>query len=488
MIINSPALKGKMYCDLRRELPWADGKIVSKIFTEMFASALKLSSFGKKTNASNDDIKISEDIKDEDDENETMERWMTGRDLEWAHNSSTQLQTRTKWLSTNNLPSDTFLTRFPPEPNGFLHIGHCKAMTFNFTLAEKKGGHCYLRFDDTNPATEKQIFIDNIISNTLWMGFKPWKITYSSQYFPELYEYALKLIKDGNAYVCFQSKAEMEESRNSFKTKDPRPSPWRNINVNQNLIEFERMRVGYYKEGECCLRMKGDYLSCNPNMWDHVAYRIKFIEHPMSKREWCIYPTYDYTHCIVDSIEYISASCCTLEFENRRESYFWLLDVLNIYKPAVWEYSRLNITYNVISKRKLLKLVTGGFICGWNDPRLLTINGLMRRGYTAEILRYFCNLVGVTRKDNYISPKLLESCARKLFDGSVGRAMAVVCPLKVVIVNYVGDGMEDIECPLFPQDRKRGMYCVKFGRVVHIDRSDFSLNPRKVIFILFLNF
>jgi len=355
---------------------------------------------------------------------------------------------------------------------GFLHIGHCKAMTFNFSLAMQQKGHCYLRFDDTNPTTEKQLYIDNIEENVKWMGFTPFKVTYSSQYFQALYEMALRMIRNGDAYVCHQSGPQMEAERRTFRAKKPVPSPYRDRSVEENLRMFELMRVGYFGEGEAVLRMKGDFNSPNPNMWDHVAYRIMFSEHPMSGDEWCVYPTYDFTHCIVDSLECITASCCTLEFENRRESYFWLLDVLDIYKPVVWEYSRLNILHNVLSKRKLLVMVRDGHVRGWDDPRMLTINGLRRRGYTASIIRDFCNRVGVTRKDNFISPLLLEACARDELNTTCSRAMAVIKPLKVVITNYKGDG-EDRECLDFPQNRDGPSHSVRFGKTVYIDADDF---------------
>merc|ERR1719361_122282 len=347
-------------------------------------------------------------------------------------------------------------------------------MTFNFTLASQHepNGFCYLRFDDTNPTTEKQEYIDNIIENVEWMGFKPWKITYSSQYFDDLYAFAIRMIKNGDAYVCHQSGDEIEAERKTFRAKKPKPSPYRNRTVEENLKLFELMRMGYYAEGEAVLRMKGDFNSPNPNMWDHVAYRIMFAEHPKSNDEWCIYPTYDFTHCTVDSLEWITASCCTLEFENRRESYFWLLDVLDIYKPVVWEYSRLNITYNVLSKRKLLVMVNQGYVRGWDDPRMLTINGLRRRGFTATILRDFCNRVGVTRKDNFISPLLLEACARDELNTTCCRAMAVIKPLKIVLTNYKGAG-EDVECPDFPQNKGGPTHKVRFTKIVYIDADDF---------------
>jgi len=469
---------GAMYKEIRETLPWADGKMMNEIFQKKFNAALKASGFtqsDKKQNKSKNNKKEAKaEQKEEEEEVETMEKWLTGRELEVAKNTESQLQQRELALTGKGLDKNIFLSRFPPEPNGFLHIGHCKAMTFNFTLAEKKKGECYLRFDDTNPTTEKQEFIDSIVENVKWMGFHPWKVTFSSDYFRELYEFAIKMIKNGDAYVCHQSPEQMEAERRSFRSKKPKPSPYRNRSVEENLHCFELMRCGYYAEGEAVLRMKGDYNSPNPNMWDHVAYRVMYAEHPKSGDKWCIYPTYDYTHCICDSIEWITASCCTLEFENRRESYFWLLDVLDIYKPVVWEYSRLNLTYNVLSKRKLLVLVNDGYVRGWDDPRMLTIVGLRRRGFTASILRDFCNRVGVTRKDNFISPQLLQACAREEFNQTCSRAMAVIKPLKIVLSNYPQNKVEDIECPDFPMHADSKMHAVKFSKVVYIDADDFQ--------------
>ncbi|ETO20735.1 glutamine-tRNA ligase, partial [Reticulomyxa filosa] len=284
--------------------------------------------------------------------------------------------------------------------------------------------------------------------------------------------------------VCHQTQEEMEASRKTFRTDNPVPSPYRNRSIEENLNLFELMRKGYFAEGEACLRMKGDYCSNNPNMWDHVAYRIIYKPHPHVGDKWCIYPTYDYTHCIIDSLEWVTASCCTLEFENRRESYFWLLDVLQLYKPVVWEYSRLNLTYNVLSKRKLLKLVQGGYVRGWDDPRMLTINGLRRRGYTAEILRYFCDKIGVTRKNNFISPKLLEACARELLNEQSPRAFGVLSPLKITLTNF--NKSELIECPDFPQKKDTTKHSVPFERVIYIDSSDFREHADQVYICIYI--
>jgi len=383
-------------------------------------------------------------------------------------------------------------TRFPPEPNGYLHIGHAKAMYFDFGVAKRHGGETYLRFDDTNPAAEKQEYIDSIISSVEWLGHKPVKTTYSSDYFDELYEYAVKLIKSGNAYVCFQNKDETFKSRqivqsfqkmcadgNLPRYETPLPegaeSPWRNTSPEENLALFEKMKNREFKEGECCLRMKGDLRSDIPSMWDLAAYRIKYETHPHSGDKWCIYPTYDYTHCLVDSLENITHSLCTLEFESRQApngSYYWLLDALDTYKPVTWEFARCNITYNVMSKRKLNLLVTKGFVNGWDDPRLLTLEGLRRRGYTATAINAFCAGLGVTRNDNTQPIQRLEGVIRDELQQNASRYFGVLDPLKVNITNHPG---EDIICeaPVHPSFPERGMRRINLTPTVFIERSDF---------------
>ena len=290
------------------------------------------------------------------------------------------------------------LTRFPPEPNGFLHIGHAKSMYLNFKKAfEEAGreGHTYFRYDDTNPYAETQEFIDSQAENVSWLGWKPWKVTFSSDYFDQLHAFAVELIRRGKAYVCHQTKADIERSRaisRARKGGDPN-SPWRNRSVEENLREFEKMRMGMYGEGEATLRMKIDNTHVNPCMWDPVAYRVMFVPHLRTGDKWCIYPSYDYTHCIVDSIEHIDYSLCTLEFEVRRDSYYWLLEALDLWRPHVWEFSRLNITFTMMSKRRILKLVKNNHVRGWDDPRLSTINGLRRRGFRPAAINAFCAYV-----------------------------------------------------------------------------------------------
>ena len=362
------------------------------------------------------------------------------------------------------------MTRFPPEPNGYLHLGHAKAMRFCFTSASNAGGNCYLRLDDTNPEKETKEYIDSIKENCEWLGYHPWKVTYASDYFDDLYNIAVKLIKKGLAYVDNLSKQEISEYRE--KKID---SPYRNRTVEENLKLFEMMRQGRFEEKECCLRMKIDMKHNNPCMRDPVAYRIKYVPHPHAGDKWCIYPTYDFTHCLNDSLENITHSLCTLEFEIRRDSYYWLLEAAEMYRPFVWEYSRLNVTHIVVSKRKLLQLVTSHTVNGWDDPRMPTINGLRRRGYTADAINNFVDTIGVTRRgnENIISIKLLENAVKSDLDKKAPRTMAVIEPIKVNIVNLKED--LSIDTPLFPKLKESGgVRKVNLTKNIFIERIDFK--------------
>lgn len=396
-------------------------------------------------------------------------------------------------------PEGLWRTRFPPEPNGYLHIGHGKAMNFNFNVARSHGGECYLRFDDTNPTAEKQEYIDSILSSVEWLGNKPTKITYSSDYFDQLFEFALQLIKEGRAFVCNQTQPEVKASRDFLKifhqtrkegTGKDIPaacvSPCRSRSVDDNMKMFKRMAIGYYDEGEVCLRMKGDLMSDIPSQWDMAAYRIMFHEHPHTKAKWCVYPTYDYTHCIVDSLEYISHSLCTSEFALRQHatgSYYWLLNALRIYKPVTWEYARCNIAYNVLSKRKLNALVTKGFVHGWDDPRLLTLDGLRRRGYTPAAVNQFCKDIGVTKSEGTIIPMAkLESCVRNELDASARRAFAVLDPLKVTLTNYDANKSEVVTAANHPKKPEMGTREMSFSKHLYIDQSDFKKEDVKGFF------
>eukprot|EP01117_Protostelium_nocturnum_P012305 TRINITY_DN452_c0_g2_i1.p1 TRINITY_DN452_c0_g2~~TRINITY_DN452_c0_g2_i1.p1 ORF type:complete len:791 (+),score=286.40 TRINITY_DN452_c0_g2_i1:539-2911(+) len=365
------------------------------------------------------------------------------------------------------------VTRFPPEPNGYLHLGHAKSMNLNFSYAAKYGGYTYLRYDDTNPAAEKQEYIDAIADDVKWMGHTPKYTTHASDYFQQLYELAIELIKRGKAYVDHQTGDEIKEGR-----RNRTDSPWRNRSVEENLELFEKMKTGGFEEGTATLRMKMDMKSENPVMRDLIAYRIKKTPHPHVGDKWIIYPSYDYTHCLNDSMEDITHSLCTLEFERRRESYNWLIDVLDLYRPLVWECSRLNVTHVVLSKRKLILLVDKGLVTGWDDPRMPTIRGLRRRGYTPEAINDFCNRVGVTRNENFIEYGLLEQCLREDLDVRCNRVMAVLEPLKVTLTNYT-EGVKKVKIPNNARDPTKGDHEVSFSGTLYIERSDFRTEPLK---------
>ena len=312
-----------------------------------------------------------------------------------------------------------------------------------------------------------------------WLGHKPFKVTFASDYFQELYDLACELIRRGKAYVCHSSKADIKEQRNKMID-----SPYRDRSVEENLKLFSQMRQGVFAENECCLRVKIDMKHVNPNMRDFVAYRIRYVPHPHAGDKWCIYPTYDYTHCINDSLENITHSLCTLEFENRRESYYWLLGALDLYKPMVWEYSRLNLTYTVLSKRKLEKLVAEGLVTGWEDPRMPTILGLKRRGYTPSMINNFAAEIGVSRKgnDNITSFALLENYARKELDATAPRTFGVQDPVLLEIVNYGELAVKEVKAPLFPADPSKGEQVYKVSERVYIDAEDFSEEHKKGFF------
>jgi glutaminyl-tRNA synthetase len=344
-----------------------------------------------------------------------VESVFAARELEAAVNSAALIAAHVA------VTGGVIRTRFPPEPNGYLHIGHAKSMNLNFEGAFKAlglppgGGTTIFRYDDTNPDAETKEYIDNMAENVAWMGWKPCKTTHSSDYFGELYELAKRLIIKGSAYVCHQTKDEMEASREISKARDGRNpnSPWRDRPVAENMAEFEAMRAGKYAEGKAVLRMKIDMHAANPTLWDPVAYRIKYTPHPHAGDAWCIYPSYDYSHALIDSLEHIDYSLCTLEFEVRRDLYYWVLEQLDMWRPHVWEFARMNITHVQLSKRKILKLVNDKAVRGWDDPRLPTIIGLRRRGYTAGSINAFCRDIGVTRNYNIALYSKLEFHVRE---------------------------------------------------------------------------
>lgn len=376
------------------------------------------------------------------------------------------------------------VTRFPPEPNGYLHIGHAKSINLNFGIAEEFNGTCHLRFDDTNPTKEEQEYIDSIKDNVKWLGFDWGKHEYyASDYFEQLYEYAVQLIKQGDAYVCDLSTDEIREYRGTL-TEPGKESPHRDRSVEDNLDLFARMRAGEFEEGERVLRAKIDMAAPNIVMRDPVIYRILKVPHPRTGDAWCIYPMYDFTHCLSDSIEGITHSLCTLEFEQRRPLYDWVLDTLNVYHPQQIEFARLNVTFTVMSKRKLQRLVLEEYVNGWDDPRMPTLAGVRRRGYSPEALKLFCKTIGIAKTDSTVDVSLLEHCLRQDLNARAHRVMGVMNPLKVVIDNYPEDKEESLEAINNPEDESAGTRDVPFSRELWIEKKDFMEDPPKKFFRL----
>jgi len=372
------------------------------------------------------------------------------------------------------------VTRFPPEPNGYLHIGHAKSICLNFGLAREYGGVCHLRFDDTNPTKEDVEYVESIKEDVHWLGFD-WqdKLFYASDYFDQLYEYAEMLIKDGKAYVCDLSQEEIRATRGTL-TVPGKESPYRNRSVEENLDLFRRMKAGEFEEGSRCLRAKIDMASPNLNMRDPVIYRIRKAEHHRTGNKWVIYPMYDYTHCISDAIEGITHSLCTLEFEDHRPLYDWFLNQLPVpCHPQQIEFARLNLSYTVMSKRKLLELVQSGTVKGWDDPRMPTITGMRRRGFTPEAIRDFVDRIGVAKADSLVDFELLQFCVREDLNKRANRVMAVLHPLKVTIENYPEDQIEEFEAINNPEDVSAGTRMVPFCKYLYIEQEDFSENPPK---------
>jgi len=375
-------------------------------------------------------------------------------------------------------------TRFPPEPNGYLHIGHAKSICLNFGIAEEFGGQCSLRFDDTNPIKEEQEYIDSIIEDIRWLGFD-WqdRLYYASDYFEQMYQYALQLIKAGKAYVCDLTADQTREYRGTL-TKPGTNSPYRNRSIEENLDLFERMRAGEFPDGSRTLRAKIDMAHPNLNMRDPVMYRILHAAHPRTSDKWCIYPMYDWAHGLEDSIEGITHSICTLEFENHRPLYDWFLDQLGIFHSQQIEFARLNLSYTVMSKRKLQQLVQKGLVNGWDDPRLPSISGLRRRGCSPQAIRNFCRVIGVNKFNSTIDIALLEHCLREDLNKTSARVMAVLKPLKIVIDNYFEDKAEELEAINNPEDPGAGTRMVPFSRELYIEQDDFMEQPPKKFYRL----
>jgi glutaminyl-tRNA synthetase len=384
----------------------------------------------------------------------------------------------------NNKNQGRVATRFPPEPNGYLHIGHAKSICLNFGLAEAFGGTCNLRFDDTNPTKEEAEYVRSIEEDVRWLGFD-WgdRLYYASDYFEQLYEYAVQLVRAGKAYVDDLSAEEIRGHRGTL-TEPGKNSPYRDRSVAENLDLFERMRAGEFADGSRVLRAKIDMSSGNLNLRDPVLYRVLHATHHRTGDKWCIYPMYDFAHGQSDSIEGITHSICTLEFEDHRPLYDWFLDELKIFRSQQIEFARLNLTYTVMSKRKLLELVDGGYVSGWDDPRMATISGLRRRGYTPESIRDLCNRIGVAKKDSTVDIALLEHCLRDDLNRRAQRVMGVLRPLRVVIENYPEDQAEELEAINNPEDPSAGTRRVPFSRVLYIERDDFREDPPKKFFRL----
>jgi len=376
------------------------------------------------------------------------------------------------------------VTRFPPEPNGYLHIGHAKSICLNFGLAGEYGGTCHLRFDDTNPGKENIEFVNAIQADLRWLGFD-WDrhLYFTSDYFDRLFDYAIALIKMGKAYVDSQRPDEIRQNRGTLKEPGT-DSPYRNRTAAENLDLFEKMKTGDFGEGACVLRAKIDMAAPNIVMRDPALYRIRKQPHHRTEGLWCIYPMYDFAHCLSDSIEGITHSICTLEFENNRELYDWILDALNAYHPQQIEFARLNLNYTVLSKRKLITLVAKNHVSGWDDPRMPTISGLRRRGCPPEAIRNFCERIGVARRDSTVDFALLEYCIREELNKKAHRVMAVLNPLRVVIENYPEDQTETLSAVNNPEDAGMGTREIPFSKVFYIEREDFMEDPPKKFYRL----
>jgi glutaminyl-tRNA synthetase len=374
-------------------------------------------------------------------------------------------------------------TRFPPEPNGYLHIGHAKAIYLDFGLAAEFGGRCNLRFDDTNPSKEETEYVDSIMESIQWLGYKWDGLFYASDYFGQLYEWAIQLIKAGKAYVCDLNADEIRQYRGTL-TEPGKDSPYRNRSVDESLDLFERMKNGEFPDGSRTLRAKIDMASPNLNLRDPVMYRILHMEHHRTGNEWCIYPMYDYAHGQSDSIEKVTHSICTLEFESHRPLYNWFIDQLGIFPSRQYEFDRLNITYTLLSKRKLLTLVQEGHVKGWDDPRMPTLSGIRRRGYTPEAIRNFCANLSVSKTNNTVQLAHLEYFVREDLNKRAARVMAVLKPLRVVIDNYPDDTVEEMDAVNNPEDASMGSRRVPFSKVLYIEQDDFREDPPKQFYRL----
>ncbi|CAF2330710.1 unnamed protein product [Rotaria sp. Silwood2] len=478
---------GSLLGEARKRLPWADGKVVkaemdvqlldllgpndqsTKSTTQKQNTAKPSTAKAKPAATTNNDIQENGEIRSFSDlSGEALNFHRTGENYKTEGYIMTP---KTMDLLREHLKKTggQVVTRFPPEPNGILHIGHAKAINFNFGYAKANNGICYLRYDDTNPEKEEEKFFTGILDIVQWLGYKPYKITHASDHFNQLYEWAKELIRRGHAYVCHQKGEEL-------KGYNVSESPWRNRPIQESLQIFEDMKHGKFAEGEATLRMK---CVMEDGKLDPVAYRIKYAHHAKSGDKWCIYPTYDYTHCLNDSIENITHSLCTKEFQSRRSSYYWLCNALDLYCPVQWEYGRLNLQYTVTSKRKITKLILEGVVKDWDDPRLYTLTALRRRGFPAEAINLFCSRIGVTMSQTVLHPDMLDACVREVLNVTAPRVMVVMEPLKVTITNFPSENPMELNVPNFPADESRGSHTIKFDSVIYIEKSDFNEKPAK---------
>uniref|UniRef100_A0AAY4DCQ9 Glutamine--tRNA ligase n=1 Tax=Denticeps clupeoides TaxID=299321 RepID=A0AAY4DCQ9_9TELE len=462
---------GLLMGEARTALKWADGKIIKN---EVDMQVLHLlgpkteADLEKKAKVRNGNLPTCREVKLEA---KSLMEQLRGEALKF-HKPGENYKTEGYVVTPNTmnllkqhleLTGGQVRTRFPPEPNGILHIGHAKAINFNFGFAKSNDGICFLRYDDTNPEKEEEKYFTAIKDMVEWLGYKPYMITHASDNFQRLYDLAEELIRRGQAYVCHQRGEEL-------KGHNVPASPWRDRPVEESLVLFRWMKKGLFAEGEVTLRMK---LVMEDGKMDPVAYRIKYTPHHRTGDAWCIYPTYDYTHCLCDSIEHITHSLCTKEFQARRSSYFWLCNALDVYCPVQWEYGRLNLTYTVVSKRKIIKLVETGAVRDWDDPRLFTLTALRRRGFPPQAINNFCARVGVTVAQTTMEPHLLEACVRDVLNEEAPRVMAVLEPLKVTITNLPPDTKKEVRVPNFPLNEEKGSHVVPFSTTIYIEQSDF---------------
>lgn len=474
---------GKILQDVRGKLLWADGKAVkSEVDVQIFdllgpKTEIDLAPPPAKAKKPSKPVaaKVDEVVKEEESAVTIMDLMKNIKFHAPGENFKTDgyvTTSNTERLLKEHLKitNGQVRTRFPPEPNGILHIGHAKAININFAYAAAHNGICFLRYDDTNPEKEEEKFFVGIKDMVEWLGYKPFQITHSSDNFQQLYEWAIVLIKKGLAYVCHQTADEMK----GFVTV---MSPWRDRDIEENLQLFEDMKNGKIDEGAATLRMK---VTLEEGKVDPVAYRIKFIAHHRTGNSWCIYPTYDYTHCLCDSIENITHSMCTKEFQSRRSSYYWLCNALDIYCPVQWEYGRLNVNYTVVSKRKIAKLTTEKVVNDWDDPRLFTLTALRRRGFPAEAINNFCARMGVTGALSSVDPMMLEASVRDVLNLTAPRRLVVLEPLKITITNFLSDKPIRLNVPDFPgQVDNKTSHEIVFDRVLYIEQSDFKESPEK---------